>query len=224
MDIINYHIYIYLIRTNCECIIEILFLPKSTDSIRVAMMPYIRELYQRTSCISPANYPVIFDGPNTLMLSYMYIGNVVNIYCVVKNCVSGFAQAGFKLPGKFDNVIWLTVVYSATGTGLLYSHKICFWHKICLFSIEPCMSCLLCVKTIEHMLKVKVEVIKNIKTTIWAIAFEPEVVDISGWLQNVRTVLLRHMTSNKAYGLLIDLKIGTHIDWTYTTVQSRLSS
>ena len=92
------------------------------------MVPYIRELYQITSCISPANYPVIFDGPNTLMLSN--IGNVVNIYCVVKNCVSGFAQAGFKLPGKFGNVtcIWLTVVYSATGTGtgLLYSHKICF--------------------------------------------------------------------------------------------------
>ena len=60
----------------------------------------------------------------------------------------------------------------------------------------------------------------------------------SGWLQNVTdentyhnyrsrhdVPLLRHMTSNKTYDfcmfskfvnfVLIDLKIGTHIDWTY---------
>ena len=36
---------------------------------------------------------------------------------------------------------------------------------------------------IEHRSKVKV--IKNIKTTLWAINFEPEVVETSGWLQNV---------------------------------------
>ena len=40
---------------------------------------------------------------------------------------------------------------------------------------------------IEHRSKVKVnvKVIKNIKTTVWAIHFEPKVVETSGWLQNV---------------------------------------
>ena len=38
---------------------------------------------------------------------------------------------------------------------------------------------------IEHRSKVKVKVSKNMKTTVWARTFEPEVVETSGWLQNV---------------------------------------
>ena len=39
---------------------------------------------------------------------------------------------------------------------------------------------------IEHRSKVKVKVTENTKTTIWAITFEePEVVETSGWFQNV---------------------------------------
>ena len=39
----------------------------------------------------------------------------------------------------------------------------------------------------EHMskVKVKVKVTENTKTTIWAITSEPEVVETSGWFQNV---------------------------------------
>ena len=40
-------------------------------------------------------------------------------------------------------------------------------------------------QTIEHRSKVKVKVTENTKTTIWAISFEPEVVETSGWFQNV---------------------------------------
>ena len=86
-------------------------------------------------------------------------------------------------------------------------------------------------QTIEHRSKVKVT--EYTKTTLWAITFEPEVVEISGWFQNVpcqntyRSVpFLRHVTSNKIYNCCIfsnfvnskpiDLKIGTHIDLTCT--------
>ena len=60
----------------------------------------------------------------------------------------------------------------------------------------------------KHMSKVKVKVIENTKTTIWAITSEPEVVETSGWFQNVPcqninqkcrsphdVAFLRHMTS-----------------------------
>ena len=40
-------------------------------------------------------------------------------------------------------------------------------------------------QTIENRSKVKVKVTENTKTTIWAITFEPEVVETSGWFQNV---------------------------------------
>ena len=36
-------------------------------------------------------------------------------------------------------------------------------------------------QTIEHRSKVKVKVTENTKTTIWAITFEPEAVETSGW-------------------------------------------
>ena len=95
-------------------------------------------------------------------------------------------------------------------------------------------------KKIEHRSKVKVKVTENTKTTIWAITFEPEVVETSGWFQNVpcqntyqkcrsphdvRRTVLRHVTSNKTYNCCIfsninsepiDFKIGTHIDLTCT--------
>ena len=81
-------------------------------------------------------------------------------------------------------------------------------------------------KKIEHRSKVKVKVTENTKTTIWAITFEPEVVETSGWFQNVPCPFLRHVTSNKIYNCCIfsnlvnsepiDLKIGTHIDLTCT--------
>ena len=82
---------------------------------------------------------------------------------------------------------------------------------------------------IEHtgMSKVKVKVIKDIKTTVWAITFEP------GWLQNIpaentyqnhpsrhdvrRTVFASRTTydfcmfSKFVKFVPIDLKIGTHI-------------
>ena len=35
-------------------------------------------------------------------------------------------------------------------------------------------------QTIEHRSKVKVKVTENTKTTIWAITFEPEVLETSG--------------------------------------------
>ena len=37
----------------------------------------------------------------------------------------------------------------------------------------------------EHRSKVKVKVTENTKTTLWAITSEPEVVETSGWFQNV---------------------------------------
>ena len=37
----------------------------------------------------------------------------------------------------------------------------------------------------EHRSKVTVKVIKNIKTTVWTITFESDVLETSGWLQNV---------------------------------------
>ena len=40
-------------------------------------------------------------------------------------------------------------------------------------------------QTIEHRSKVKVKVTEYTKTTIWAITFEPEVVETSGWFENV---------------------------------------
>ena len=98
-----------------------------------------------------------------------------------------------------------------------------------------------CDKKIEHRSNVKVKVTENTKTTIWAITFEPEVVETSGWFQNVtcqntyqncrrahyvRHAILRHVTSNKIYNCCIFsnfvnsepiyLKIGTHIDLTCT--------
>ena len=42
-----------------------------------------------------------------------------------------------------------------------------------------------CDKKIEHRSEVKVKVTENTKTTIWAITFAPEVVETSGWFQNV---------------------------------------
>ena len=47
-----------------------------------------------------------------------------------------------------------------------------------------------CDKKIEHRSKVKVKVkvkvlIKDMKTTVWTITFEPEIVENSGWFQNV---------------------------------------
>ena len=57
---------------------------------------------------------------------------------------------------------------------------------------------------IEHRSKVKVT--ENTTTTIWAITFEPEVVETSN----------RVIFSNLVNFVPIDLKIGTHIDWTYT--------
>ena len=67
----------------------------------------------------------------------------------------------------------------------------------------------LCDNQVQHMSKVKIKVIKNIKTTAWDITFEPEVVETSGWLQDVYNEhtyqyaltyyvpFLRHVTSNK---------------------------
>ena len=96
-------------------------------------------------------------------------------------------------------------------------------------------------QTIEHRSKVKFKVTENKKkNTIWAITFEPEVVETSGWFQNVQsphevsesawsTTYRFCVTwrSNKTYDFCIfsnlvnfvpiDLKIGTHIDWTYVT-------
>ena len=46
-------------------------------------------------------------------------------------------------------------------------HAQCVWHKI------------------EHRSNVKVKVTENTKTTIWAIAFEPEDVETSGWFHNI---------------------------------------
>ena len=40
-------------------------------------------------------------------------------------------------------------------------------------------------KKIEHRSKVMVKVTENTKTTIGAITYEPEVVETSGWFQNV---------------------------------------
>ena len=44
-------------------------------------------------------------------------------------------------------------------------------------------------QSIEHrsmsMSNVNVKVIKNITITVWAMTFEPEVVETSGWLQNI---------------------------------------
>ena len=41
-------------------------------------------------------------------------------------------------------------------------------------------------QSIEHLSRDKVNVIKNIKTIVWAaITFEPEVVYTSGWLQDI---------------------------------------
>ena len=37
----------------------------------------------------------------------------------------------------------------------------------------------------KNRTNVKVNVTKNTKTTIWAITFEPEVIETSGWFQNV---------------------------------------
>ena len=92
-------------------------------------------------------------------------------------------------------------------------------------------------KKIEHRSKVKVNVTENTKTTIWAIAFEPEVVETSGWLQNVpcqntyqkcrsphdawRNVFASRdvnccIFSNFVNSEPIDFKIGTHIDLTCT--------
>ena len=80
----------------------------------------------------------------------------------------------------------------------------------------------------EHMSKVKVKVTENTKTTIWAITSEPEVVETSGWFQNVpcqniyqqcrsphdawRSVFASHDVNSEP----IDFKIGTHIDFTCT--------
>ena len=91
---------------------------------------------------------------------------------------------------------------------------------------------------VRNRSKVKVKVTKIMKTTVWDITFEPDVVETSGWFQNVpdRIILapmmydvpgfLRHVTSNTKYDFCmfskfvnvapIDLKIGTHIDRTYT--------
>ena len=96
----------------------------------------------------------------------------------------------------------------------------------------------------EHMSKVKVKVTENTKTTMWAITSEPEVVDTSGWFQNVpcqniyQKCRSPHDAWRNVFGVTwrqinqikrdfcicynfvnfvpIDLKIGTHIDWTYT--------
>ena len=38
---------------------------------------------------------------------------------------------------------------------------------------------------IEYRSKVEVKITKNIKTTVWAITLEPEVVETYDWLQNV---------------------------------------
>ena len=67
-----------------------------------------------------------------------------------------------------------------------------------------------CVWQKYNMSKVKVKVTENTKTTIWAITFEPEVVEISGWFQknsdqntyqkcphDARRSFLRHVTSTK---------------------------
>ena len=86
----------------------------------------------------------------------------------------------------------------------------------------------MCVTKKEHMSKVKVKVTENTKTTIWAITSEPEVVETSGWFQNVpcqniyqkcrsphdawRSVFASHDVNSEP----IDFKIGTHIDFTCT--------
>ena len=80
----------------------------------------------------------------------------------------------------------------------------------------------------EHRSKVKVKVTENTKTTIWAITSEPEVVETSGWFQNVPcqniyqkcrsppdawcSVFASHDVNSEP----IDFKIGTHIDFTCT--------
>ena len=85
-----------------------------------------------------------------------------------------------------------------------------------------------CDKKKEHMSKVKVKVTENTKTTIWAITSEPEVVETSGWFQNVpcqniyqkcrsphdawRSVFASHDVNSEP----IDFKIGKHIDFTCT--------
>ena len=85
-----------------------------------------------------------------------------------------------------------------------------------------------CDKKKEHMSKVKVNVTENTKTTIWAITSEPEVVETSGWFQNVpcqniyqkcssphdawHSVFASHDVNSEP----IDFKIGTHIDFTCT--------
>ena len=88
-----------------------------------------------------------------------------------------------------------------------------------------------CDKKKEHRSKVKVKVTENTKTTMWAITSEPEVVETSGWFQNVpcqniyqkcrsphdawRSVFASHDVNSEP----IDFIIGTHIDFTCTIYQ-----
>ena len=90
-------------------------------------------------------------------------------------------------------------------------------------------------QTIENRSKVKVKVTENMKTTIWAITFEPEVVETSGWFQNVpcqniyqkcrsphdawRSVFASHDVNSEP----IDFKIGTHIDFTCTIYHVKIA-
>ena len=83
---------------------------------------------------------------------------------------------------------------------------------------------------------------KHKKKTLWIITCEPEVVDCKMFLMeiSIRRVtaamtydvpFLRHVTSNKTYDFCIfskfvnvvsiDLKIGTHIDWTCNYVHCK---
>ena len=113
----------------------------------------------------------------------------------------------------------------------------CLFVCVCARGISP-------INTWPIIMKLRMEIgqrsrsPKTWKITVWAIAFEPEVVEISGWFYNVPdrntypkyfgphdVPFLLHVTSNKTYDFCmfskfdnfvpIDLKIGTHIDWTY---------
>ena len=90
-----------------------------------------------------------------------------------------------------------------------------------------------CVWQKKNMSKVKVKVTENTKTTIWAITSEPEVVETSGWFQDVpcqniyqkcrsphdawRSVFASHDVNSEP----IDFKIGTHIDFSCTIYHNR---
>ena len=90
-----------------------------------------------------------------------------------KNCIISLAERLLEWPSV---CVYVCVCVCVRGI----SPSITGWILMKLRMDSPVHHAQCVWQTIEHSSKVKVKVTENTKTTIWAITFEPEVVETSG--------------------------------------------